>query len=628
MCVCMCVCVQTPEQHTEQQPVEFHAEAPADEKQSREIVEFSIRHYAGEVTYNAENFLVKNSDSVEFDNLIIWTASSSEVSSAILRLNADGTMKNKADVKRDQMRAFFSMGSIFSDQLSALMAVLKKTSPYFVRCIKPNGEKKPKYFIPDFVRLQLRCGGLIEALRIIKLGFPTRCNYARVWELFGSCLGRRPPANVNNRDFTRAIMAVLGDKSVKLTASEYQFGLSMLFFRPGKQTHLTDILDKKTVTAEQAKTIGRILNKKRFKRIIATGKAWIRTGKMLQEMRFRKAALGMLIIYRVFGRALTNAKDQISPKRDAAGSQRTMQDAKLQEALEAHGAVKRMQDVQKKLEEDLKKQEAEALKKAQEAARLLAAKEADVEAAKQQTANQAQIIAELRITLAETKQALSASQELCDNLKRDVAKLREQLQQEKDSNEAKIAAKQKELAEQRAAADTARTEAADLRGQLAETEKKRIVAATKEQEEHAKPWLQISPWKWTHEQVMVWLEVCEWESKRQKQRVIKVFQEEGIQGTALKRLAESDAITAVRLLSSWGVENEFDRDALVTAIRALFSTSVNQSVASQLPPSVSVQDVTVSKLQQKGIKITSIIKCKSPPVHLCSFWIAVNSCSQ
>jgi hypothetical protein len=50
-----------------------------------------------------------------------------------------------------------------------LMKNLKKTKPYFVRCIKPNLEKKPGMFKDPYVGSQLRCGGLIEAIRIIKV---------------------------------------------------------------------------------------------------------------------------------------------------------------------------------------------------------------------------------------------------------------------------------------------------------------------------------------------------------------------------------------------------------------------------------------------------------------------------
>jgi myosin heavy subunit len=51
---------------------------------------------------------------------------------------------------------------------------MQSTHALFVRCVYPNDDKMPDTFSDDVVSRQLRCGGLLEALRILKLGFPTR----------------------------------------------------------------------------------------------------------------------------------------------------------------------------------------------------------------------------------------------------------------------------------------------------------------------------------------------------------------------------------------------------------------------------------------------------------------------
>ena len=53
---------------------------------------------------------------------------------------------------------FRSVSSVFSTQLSSLLNQLQQTSPYFVRCINPNGSKKPDSFEIDYVLKQLRYG--------------------------------------------------------------------------------------------------------------------------------------------------------------------------------------------------------------------------------------------------------------------------------------------------------------------------------------------------------------------------------------------------------------------------------------------------------------------------------------
>jgi len=202
---------------------------------------------------------------------------------------------------------------------------------------------------------------LIEALRIIKLGFPTRCPYTRVHAGFGEILRRKPVPNLNLRDFAEAIMRVLGNPKEKLSKDQYQLGLTMVFFRPGKQGYLTDILDKKAsdVKEEEVKAIRKFLIKKRWVRARGTSRAWIRTGKYVHEMRFQKAALGMLAIYRVFGRALTNARLTVDGKKMAEQERKNRSDMEYQNALRAKKDLEVASAAKTKLEQELAKAKAE-----------------------------------------------------------------------------------------------------------------------------------------------------------------------------------------------------------------------------------------------------------------------------
>jgi len=483
-------------------------------KQQMEAINgFTIRHYAGEVLYDCTEFLIKNSDSSEFDTLLVFNASKSTVTSMMLRMQADGSVTE--DVKRSTKRAFLSTGTVFADQLTQLMGVLRKTQPYFVRCVKPNPTKQPKQFIGDFVRPQLRCGGLIEALRIIKLGFPTRCAYKRIRELFGVILKDKPVVNLNERDFTEAILYVLGDKSQKLSLSEYQLGLTMVFFRPGRQTYLTDILDRKpdAVSKDQAKQIRKFMVRKRWKRAIGTVKGFFRARNLLMEMRFKKAAVAMVIVYRTVGKALVQAREVIGVKISQAEEERRKRDMKLQEALRAAEEMKKMQEMQKKQQEELKKQAAENKK-------MLDAKEAELEAQKTQAANLLAKLSELNEKLADSESkrmkfvqnAQSSQQELnekvlqansetsraqakigqleaqietknneiaarektisdkqssIDGLKRDIELMKEQMQELRDQSEKDQGQKEKELLEEKAQAQQVQ---AELEGKIKDKE--------------------------------------------------------------------------------------------------------------------------------------------------------------
>jgi hypothetical protein len=58
------------------------------------------------------------------------------------------------------------VGTQFKKQLAELMGQLQMMEPHYIRCIKPNNVNKPALFDGPGVLHQLRCGGVLEAVRI------------------------------------------------------------------------------------------------------------------------------------------------------------------------------------------------------------------------------------------------------------------------------------------------------------------------------------------------------------------------------------------------------------------------------------------------------------------------------
>jgi myosin-5 len=73
---------------------------------------------------------------------------------------------------------FDSVCAQFKRQLSDLMAALAVMQPHYVRCIKPNPASQPGVLDHAYVLQQLRCGGVMEAVRISCAGFAFRRPYA------------------------------------------------------------------------------------------------------------------------------------------------------------------------------------------------------------------------------------------------------------------------------------------------------------------------------------------------------------------------------------------------------------------------------------------------------------------
>ncbi|KAL0330634.1 UNVERIFIED_CONTAM: protein OPAQUE1, partial [Sesamum angustifolium] len=80
---------------------------------------------------------------------------------------------------------FSSVASRFKQQLQALMETLSSTEPHYIRCVKPNSLNRPQRFENQSILHQLRCGGVLEAVRISLAGYPTRKTYHEFVDRFG-----------------------------------------------------------------------------------------------------------------------------------------------------------------------------------------------------------------------------------------------------------------------------------------------------------------------------------------------------------------------------------------------------------------------------------------------------------
>lgn len=69
-----------------------------------------------------------------------------------------------------------TVGKKFTQQLEGLIATLNITQPRYIRCIKPNQQKRPGYIASRLVEEQLTYSGVFEAVRRYPtLPYPTLC---------------------------------------------------------------------------------------------------------------------------------------------------------------------------------------------------------------------------------------------------------------------------------------------------------------------------------------------------------------------------------------------------------------------------------------------------------------------
>jgi myosin heavy subunit len=138
---------------------------------------FNVIHYAGEVSYNSTNFLTKNKDQLHPDLESVLKASSDPFIAALFapsEAEAAAAASNSGRRGGRKGKGKKTLGSQFKAQLVTLMEKLNSTSPHFVRCMKPNKEKKGNIFTADMMMQQLRYSGLLEVCRIRQIGYPVR----------------------------------------------------------------------------------------------------------------------------------------------------------------------------------------------------------------------------------------------------------------------------------------------------------------------------------------------------------------------------------------------------------------------------------------------------------------------
>ncbi|CAI0449005.1 unnamed protein product [Linum tenue] len=220
--------------------------------------DFTIGHYAGEVQYQSDQFLDKNKDYVVAEHQELLGASKCQFVAGLFPPPPEETSKSSK---------FSSIGSRFKLQLQQLMETLNSTEPHYIRCVKPNNLLKPAIFENVNIMQQLRCGGVLEAIRISCAGYPTRRAFFEFINRFGLLA---PEALEGNYDEKVACKRIMDKKGLK----GFQIGKTKVFLRAGQMAELD--ARRSEVLNNAAKIIQRrVLTHVTRKRFISLRKAVI-----------------------------------------------------------------------------------------------------------------------------------------------------------------------------------------------------------------------------------------------------------------------------------------------------------------------------------------------------------------
>ncbi|GBG34585.1 Myosin-IB [Hondaea fermentalgiana] len=187
-------------------------------KTKNDLAEFTVRHYAGDVTYSTEGMLDKHVDTLFRDLIMVAGKGSSNAFIRSLFPEADEPPSGKRPI---------TAGTAFVRDLGLLIDELHESEPHYVRTIKPN-ESKRNMFDRDLVDFQVRYLGLVENIRVRRAGFAYRSPYDFFFRRYRMVTDATWPLGSGRPQ--RDTLTILRE----LRISDFQEGKSKIFIRePG-----------------------------------------------------------------------------------------------------------------------------------------------------------------------------------------------------------------------------------------------------------------------------------------------------------------------------------------------------------------------------------------------------------
>ncbi|KAF1774465.1 P-loop containing nucleoside triphosphate hydrolase [Phytophthora cactorum] len=144
---------------------------------------FQVHHYAGNVRYQAEGFCEKNKDQPNAELFsVLGKTSDSHLRELFEFFKASESAELQLGQpklrRRSSVLSAVGIGSQFKQQLASLLDVVQQTQTHYIRCIKPNDESASDQFDMAKVSSQLRYGGVLKAVEIMRQSFPVRMSHS------------------------------------------------------------------------------------------------------------------------------------------------------------------------------------------------------------------------------------------------------------------------------------------------------------------------------------------------------------------------------------------------------------------------------------------------------------------
>ncbi|KAE9131120.1 Myosin-J heavy chain [Phytophthora fragariae] len=211
---------------------------------------FQVHHYAGNVRYQAEGFCEKNKDQPNAELFsVLGKTSDAHLRELFDFFKASESVQLQSGQpklrRRSSVLSSVGIGSQFKQQLASLLDVVQQTQTHYIRCIKPNDESASDKFDMAKVSSQLRYGGVLKAVEIMRQSYPVRMLHADFVKQYQLLVAAK-----DSSEWTASnLLDVLEIDHAELVRGG-NFEMVSLFFRPEVLPHLDlDFSDREGNTA-------------------------------------------------------------------------------------------------------------------------------------------------------------------------------------------------------------------------------------------------------------------------------------------------------------------------------------------------------------------------------------------
>ncbi|KAK4536939.1 hypothetical protein CDCA_CDCA10G2964 [Cyanidium caldarium] len=243
----------------------------------RDDTEFTVHHFAGDVTYGVRDLVKKNRDSlpvalVDVMSVSRWRFLAELMEDVDTQRNVPSPVRGNGSAgsagsggghsgSRRSKGAWRTIWSEYRRQTDELMTILRACKPRYIRCIKPNTEKRPRLLMAPYVLDQLQRSGVLEYVHLRRSGLPVRfpwLEFCRRYQALFADGSLQSPGNrfaaTDTLDMHRAdiegmlrrelnedallVSATPGEETARSAAPGWRIGYTRVFLSDAAHKHL------------------------------------------------------------------------------------------------------------------------------------------------------------------------------------------------------------------------------------------------------------------------------------------------------------------------------------------------------------------------------------------------------